>query len=144
VTPAHALLNYAYAILETEATIAAYALGFDPSLGLMHSDQRYRTSLATDLMEPARPIADALLLARLEERELHRGDVVETRSGVCRLGPSLTREIAMFGPDLQQAVAPHAEDVARTLLARRHHPTPLTRANHSRAVAGSAGQGSRA
>jgi len=39
-TPVHALLNYTYAILETEATIAAHKLGFDPSLGLMHADQR--------------------------------------------------------------------------------------------------------
>jgi CRISPR/Cas system-associated endonuclease Cas1 len=39
-TPAHALLNYAYAILETEAVIAAQATGFDPSLGLMHADVR--------------------------------------------------------------------------------------------------------
>ena len=54
-TPVHAILNYTYAILETEATIAAHKLGFDPSLGLMHVDQRYRSSLAADLMEPVRP-----------------------------------------------------------------------------------------
>lgn len=47
-TPVHAILNYSYAILEVEATIAAHKLGFDPSLGLMHVDQRYRGSLATD------------------------------------------------------------------------------------------------
>lgn len=46
-TPVHAILNYTYAILETEGTIAAHKLGFDPSLGLMHVDQRYRSSLAT-------------------------------------------------------------------------------------------------
>src|SRR5262249_26268665 len=57
-TPAHALLNYAYAILEAEAKLAAYGLGFDPSLGLMHADVRYRGGLALDLMEPVRPIAD--------------------------------------------------------------------------------------
>jgi CRISPR/Cas system-associated endonuclease Cas1 len=35
-TPVHAILNYSYAILEVEATIAKHKLGFDPSLGLMH------------------------------------------------------------------------------------------------------------
>ncbi len=38
-TPAHAMLNYLYAILETEATIAAQRMGFDPMLGLMHARQ---------------------------------------------------------------------------------------------------------
>jgi CRISPR/Cas system-associated endonuclease Cas1 len=30
--------------------------GLDPALGLMHTDTRYRGSLATDLMEPVRPM----------------------------------------------------------------------------------------
>jgi CRISPR/Cas system-associated endonuclease Cas1 len=91
ITPAHALLNYTYAVLEAEAHIAAHAVGFDPSLGLTHADVRYRGSLAIDLMEPVRPLADELVLDLLEERELRRGDVVETRRGICRLGPPLTR-----------------------------------------------------
>ncbi len=66
ITPVHAALNYAYAILEVEATIAAHIVGFDPSLGIMHADVRYRGSLATDLMEPVRPIADRLVLELLE------------------------------------------------------------------------------
>jgi CRISP-associated protein Cas1 len=56
-SPAHAVLNYLYAILESETTIAAHRMGFDPTLGLMHVDKRYRASLASDLMEPARPAA---------------------------------------------------------------------------------------
>jgi hypothetical protein len=30
-------VNLTYAVAETEATIAAHKLGFDPSLGLMHA-----------------------------------------------------------------------------------------------------------
>ena len=33
------MLNYLYAILESEATIAAHRMGFDPTLGLMHADK---------------------------------------------------------------------------------------------------------
>jgi CRISPR-associated protein Cas1 len=51
-TPFHALINYAYAILETEATITLQAHGFDPGIGILHTDKRYRGSLAHDLMEP--------------------------------------------------------------------------------------------
>src|SRR5947208_14726128 len=72
--PLHAIANYAYAVLETEATIALQAYGFDPGLGILHSDKRYRGSLAADLMEPARPVADEVTL-RLLSRPLHRGDV---------------------------------------------------------------------
>lgn len=133
-TPAHALLNYVYAILETEAIIASQTVGLDPSLGLMHTDQRYRTSMAMDLMEPSRPVADELVLNLLEARELKRGDVYETRDGICRLGASLVHELAAHAPTLRTAVAPHAENVARILLSSPMHPTPLTRERYRKAM----------
>jgi CRISPR associated protein Cas1 len=43
---------------QTEATIAAQRMGFDPTLGLMHTDKRYRHSLSSDLMEPVRAVTD--------------------------------------------------------------------------------------
>ena len=63
-TPAHAVLNYLYAILECETTIAAYRMGFDPSLGLMHTT-RWRFSfpagrestLGERALRPAPPVA---------------------------------------------------------------------------------------
>lgn len=61
-TPFDALINYAYAILETEATIALHAHGFDPGIGILHTDKRYRGSLAHDLMEPVRPVVDGLVI----------------------------------------------------------------------------------
>ena len=132
--PPHAIVNYLYAILETEATIAAYRMGFDPALGLMHADKRYRPSLASDLMEPARPAADAIAVELLAGRELRRGEVFETRTGVCRLGPPLARELATFAPQLGKAVAPYAERLARLLLEAPEHPTPLTLRRHRAAV----------
>lgn len=121
-TPAHAMLNYLYAILESEAVLAAYKVGLDPSLGLMHADVRYRTSLATDLMEPARPVADELILGLLAERELDRRDVCETREGVCRLRAPLTGVLAQFGLALRDAVIPHAEQLARVLSRSTRQP----------------------
>ena len=35
------ILNYGYAILETEAIVACHAMGLDPALGLMHADTRF-------------------------------------------------------------------------------------------------------
>jgi CRISPR-associated endonuclease Cas1 len=131
-SPAHAILNYLYAILECETTIAAYRLGFDPSLGLMHADKRYRPSLSSDLMEPSRPIADRFALELLRNQDLVRGDVVETREGVCRLGPRLARTLGAASHQLRNAVAPDVEWLARQLLDNADHPTPLTRRRHRR------------
>jgi CRISPR-associated endonuclease Cas1 len=129
-TPAHAILNYLYAILQTEATIAAQRMGFDPTIGLMHADKRYRPSLASDLMEPVRPFADRIAFELLRDREFNRGEVVETRQGVCRLGVGVGRELGLRSHDLREAVAPHAEHLARELLKAPDHPTPLTRRRH--------------
>ena len=133
-TPVHAIINYAYAVLETETTIAAHAVGFDPSLGIMHADVRYRGSLATDLMEPARPLADLAVLDLLEARRLARGDVIETRGGVCRVGPTLARELAALAPWFRAGVAPHAEELARVITRKDRSKTVLTRRNHRRAI----------
>src|SRR5262245_6528933 len=62
VNPPNAMLNYLYAVLESEARLAASALGLDPGLGVMHMDTNARDSLACDLMEPVRPILDAYVL----------------------------------------------------------------------------------
>lgn len=128
-------LNYTYALLEVEASIAAHAVGFDPSLGIMHADKRYRGSLASDLMEPTRPVADRVVLDLLEQRELRRGDVVETREGVCRVGPALVSQPTHLAPELRTAVAPHVETLAAALLRKPDTPTPLTRRNHRRSLA---------
>lgn len=133
-SPVHAILNYSYAVLETETTIACHAMGLDPSLGLMHTDLRYRGSLSTDLMEPARPTVDAAVLDLLESRELARQDMHETREGVCRVGPDLASELAGHALEYRKAVAPYAEQLARTLSRSEQHPTPITRAKHRRAI----------
>jgi CRISPR-associated endonuclease Cas1 len=67
VNPPNAMLNYLYAVLESEARLALAALGLDPGIGVLHNDLRTRDSLASDLMEPIRPKVDAFLLERLSQ-----------------------------------------------------------------------------
>jgi len=62
VNPPNAILNYLYALLESEARLAATAMGLDPGLGVLHADTDARDSLACDLMEPIRPHVDAFVL----------------------------------------------------------------------------------
>ena len=59
VNPSNAILNYLYALLESESRLAAAAVGLDPGIGVLHVDTDARDSLACDLMEPARPHVDA-------------------------------------------------------------------------------------
>ena len=101
----------------------------------MGADKSYRGWLGKRRDGPARPAADAVAVELLQGRELNRGDVFETRKGVCRLGPSLACELASYAPELGKAVAPHAERLARVLLRAPEHPTPLTRRRHSAALA---------
>jgi len=64
-TPGNALLNYLYAVLETEMTVALLAVGLDPGIGLFHADVDSRSSLALDAIAAARPNVDYWLLAYL-------------------------------------------------------------------------------
>ena len=47
----YAILNYLYTLAETACTRACFALGLDPGLGILHTDQPRRDSLALDLIE---------------------------------------------------------------------------------------------
>jgi len=132
--PANAILNYLYAILEAEATIAARVVGLDPGLGVLHADQLNRDSLSTDLMEPVRPIVDRYVFDLLAERRFAAADFFETRQGVCRVTPQLARELAEAALDWGRVVGRVAEDVARRLEASgnaRPMPTPVSGRNRS-------------
>ncbi|MEW6202935.1 MAG: type II CRISPR-associated endonuclease Cas1 [bacterium] len=56
--PPNALLNYGYAVLRAIVARAICAAGLHPSLGLHHHNRYDSFCLASDLMEPFRPIVD--------------------------------------------------------------------------------------
>jgi hypothetical protein len=90
------MMNYAYSLLEAEASLAARALGLDAAMGIVHVDQPNRDSLACELMEPVRPQVDAYLV-----------DWITTQP--------LTEKISETAPTWRRAVAPVAEWVAQAL-----------------------------
>jgi CRISPR/Cas system-associated endonuclease Cas1 len=85
VNPPNAILNYLYAILESEARLAAAELGLDPGLGVLHRDTPNRDSLACDLMEPVRPLVDAYVFDWTDRGPLRREWFFEQANGNCRL-----------------------------------------------------------
>jgi len=94
--PVNALLNYIYSgLLESEARLALLTVGLDPTLGVLHADQRNRDSFALDAMEPIRPAVDAFVLDLLEERILTSRDFAELPNGICRVRAPLTHELAL-------------------------------------------------
>jgi CRISPR-associated endonuclease Cas1 len=131
--PANAILNYLYALLEAETILACHEVGLDPTLGVFHVDRRDRCSLALDLMEAARPVVDAYVLALLTQRTLSIRDVVETRQGGCRLTSRVVDRLVELLPALRVEIAPIAERVAHLLSESADGPvprlTPLTQAN---------------
>jgi CRISPR-associated endonuclease Cas1 len=132
--PANAILNYLYALLEAETTIACHTVGLDPLLGIFHTDRRSRASLALDAMEAVRPTVDAYVLALLTQRKLARKDFTETRQGVCRLTPALASRLATTTPTWRDHIGPIVEGIAQTLAQSTARPmaiaAPLTRAQH--------------
>jgi CRISPR-associated endonuclease Cas1 len=112
--PVNALLNYTYALLESEARLALLASGLDPTLGVLHADQRNRDSFALDAMEPVRPDADAFLLDLLEDRTFTSRDFTELSNGICRIAAPLTHELALTLPHWRECLRPIVADLAQT------------------------------
>lgn len=132
--PPNAILNYLYALLEAETIFACYAVGLDPLLGIFHTDQRSRASLALDAMEPVRPMVDAYVLAMLTQRTLGRGEFAETRQGACRLAPSIAARLADTVGTWRHHIGPVVEGISHALVqtapSRSTIAAPLTRAQH--------------
>ena len=139
VNPPNAILNYLYALLESESRLAAAALGLDPGLGVLHVDLPNRDSLACDLMEPARPQVDAFVLDWITRDVFKREWFSEQPDGNCRLTATLVEHLSETALNWGRAIAPFAEWVAQTLwdsirkptLSSPRMPTRLTQRHRS-------------
>ncbi len=126
VNPPNAMLNYFYALLESEARLAAAALGLDPGLGVLHFDSPSRDSLASDLMEPIRPRVDAYVFDWISREPLRREWFFEQRDGNCRLVGSFAARLSETARTWAWAVAPVAESVCRKLWSTTQKPASWT------------------
>ncbi len=133
--PANAFLNYIYAILEAETRIALLTVGLDPAIGLMHTDQPNRDSLALDVMEAVRPSVDIWLHGFLLQNTFSKRDFFERRDGTVRLSSRITSRFATTAALWAAETAPVSEWVAKKLMAsstkKVRLPTPLTEKNRS-------------
>jgi CRISPR-associated endonuclease Cas1 len=126
IDPVNAIANLVYALLESEIRIALTAVGLDPGIGILHTDQRARDSLALDLMEATRPTVDRYLLDLAARTTFAAADFAETSAGQCRIMPTLARRLAASTLMLAGEVAPHAEQVAQRLALHAGLASPPT------------------
>jgi len=119
INPPNALLNYCFALAESECRMALSACGLDPGIGFVHLDTANRDSLALDLLETIRPSIEAWLLNWITRESLRRSDFFETGSGNCRLRSGICSQLSETAPTWGALVAPWAEYVAHTLWTSR-------------------------
>ncbi len=92
--PVNAMLNYAYAVLQSQLQIECVNEGYDPTIGVMHHGSKGSPAFVFDLMEPSRPIVDAEILRFVLETPLSGADFTLRSDGVCRVGAQLARRVA--------------------------------------------------
>ena len=125
VNPPNSALNFLYAILESEARLAAAELGLDPGLGVLHKDTPSRDSFACDLMEPVRPLVDAYVFDWLNRGPLRRNWFFEEANGNCRLMSEFVVELSHTALIWRKAVSPYAEEAAKIFWQGRTRRSPF-------------------
>lgn len=63
----NALLNYGYAVMRATVARAIVAAGLHPTVGIHHNNRGNAFALADDLVEPFRPLVDALVVRMVAE-----------------------------------------------------------------------------
>lgn len=94
--PVNAILNYAYAVLQSQIQINAVAEGYDPTIGIMHEKRDGSAAFVFDLMEPERPATDRKVLEFIKGPVFDPADFVVRSDGLCPLNPELARCVVGF------------------------------------------------
>ena len=79
--PVNACISFGATLLYSEAVAFIHAHGLDPALGLLHSTEDGRWSLALDLMEPFRPALVEPLALDLFSHQILHADHFEPKNG---------------------------------------------------------------
>ena len=87
------MLNYAYAILESQVRIQSVAEGYDPTIGIMHESREGSSAFVFDMMEPERPKVDRSILEFVKSHKFNAANFVIRSDGVCPLNPEMARQL---------------------------------------------------
>lgn len=114
--PFNALISLTYTLAMAETAMALHTAGYDPCIGYYHQLSHSRESLACDLLEPLRPLADQLCLRLVAQQTLAAEHFSTTDSG-CLLGKAgRARYYAAYEENaapLRRALAQEVKTLAR-------------------------------
>jgi CRISPR-associated protein Cas1 len=95
VTPFHALLNYGYAVVESQIRSSLTQNGLDLSCGFLHADKTGRDSLVYDIIELFRSKVDSRVLKLVQKTTFRQSDFMRVKDGSIRLVPQLAKYTAL-------------------------------------------------
>jgi len=91
--PVNALLNYGYAILESQCRKALNSVGLEPTVGFLHEPRQTKYPLVYDLQEPFRWIVDSTIISCLENGRFGKKDFYRMDNYVLRLKSEAVRKL---------------------------------------------------
>lgn len=91
--PVNAVLSFLYTIMTSSYTSALESVGLDSCYGFYHSLKSGRSSLACDLVEESRCIAERLVLTMINLKKLNINDFEKQESGAVYLNKDGKRKV---------------------------------------------------
>jgi CRISPR-associated protein Cas1 len=91
--PVNVLLNYGYAVLESECRKALNSVGLEPTIGFLHEARQTRYALVYDFMEPYRWLVDTTVIECLEYERFSKKDFYRLDDYVLRLQPEAVKKL---------------------------------------------------
>lgn len=91
--PVNCLLSFLYTLLRHDVSAALEGVGLDPAVGFLHRDRPGRPSLALDIMEEFRPIADRMALSLINLGQLQPRDFSQSGSGSITLSDAARKTV---------------------------------------------------
>ena len=86
--PVNSALSFVYSLLVTEYVGATESVGLDYQIGFLHRARSGRPSLALDLVEELRPVADRFVVTLIRRRQLREDSFTRTKGGGVYLSDS--------------------------------------------------------
>ncbi|HMK83538.1 MAG TPA: CRISPR-associated endonuclease Cas1, partial [Candidatus Bathyarchaeia archaeon] len=151
--PVNVLLNYGYAILESECRKALNTVGLAPTVGFLHEARQTRYALVYDMMEPYRWLVDLAVIECLEYERFSKKDFYRLDNYVLRLRPEAVKKLLAalqlrFNSTARYrnkfygwstVIRLHCEELASYVLAKRSEldfstPNPMLNRDESEAL----------
>ena len=106
--PVNAVLSFLYTIMTSSYTSALESVGLDSCYGFYHSLKSGRSSLACDLVEESRCIAERLVLTMINLKKLNINDFEKQESGAVYLNKEGKRKVLTAWQEKKRSTIIHA------------------------------------